>query len=155
MAKVQQWRATYQDTLIKQEELRKKLDILINESRCIETDKEREGLFNLLGDSLLGEEKRLCIEKFIKYPSNTWCRVEDFGEFVREFLYIDRTSIPITFFRNQYGNEFIDISGVWKAIRRECFALFPRSLDKAIKMSKEMIQDRKKIRTVSTVKNVR
>jgi len=96
----QQWRATYQDTLKKQEELRKKLDELINESRCINSEEEREEFFILIGDSLLGEDKGLYIEEFVKYPSNTWCYVKDFGEFIRKLAYIENTSVPILFFKN-------------------------------------------------------
>lgn len=136
--KKEQKRATYEDTLNRQEELRKKLDQLIQENRCIKDDTEREKLFHLFGDSFLGEDGGKEISYFMRYPPGTMIKIEDFGQTIRLLCYEKKNTIPITFF-GYHGNETTQIQEIWKAIRTIAFGLFPVAQNKAVSMSKEQI----------------
>lgn len=136
----QQWRATYEDTLEDQEKHREKLDLLIRENRCLSSDEERGDLLSLTADAYLGEHRDRKINFFVKYPSGTWCHVTNFGRFLGELYYFENNQVPIDFFEEQHGNEIIDISEIWKAIRKESFSIYPKAQDKAIRMSKEREQ---------------
>lgn len=134
--KKQQKRATYEDTLSQQEELRRKLDQLIKENRCIKDDQEREYLFHLFGDCFLGEDGAKKIPFFILYPPGKRIQVDDFGQMIRLLCYEEKNMIPVTFF-NEQGNQILMIRDVWIAIRKIAFSLFPISQNKAVSMSKE------------------
>jgi hypothetical protein len=134
--KREQKRATYEDTLNRQEELRKKLDQLIQENRCIKDDKEREKMFHLFGDCFLGEDGNKKIPYFIQYPTGIIINVDDFGQTIRLLCYEKQNTIPITFFSYK-GNQTTTIQEVWKAIRNIAFSLFPIAQNKAVTISKE------------------
>ncbi|HUS98898.1 MAG TPA: hypothetical protein VMY59_01085 [Candidatus Thermoplasmatota archaeon] len=134
--KKQQKRATYEDTLNQQEELRKKLDILIQENRCVKDDKEREKLFHLFGDCFLGEDGEKKIHYFMRYPPGIIIEVDDFGEMIRLLCYECETMIPISFF-GYHSNQSVPIRDVWRAIRNIAFGLFPVAQNKAVSISKE------------------
>lgn len=134
--KKQQKRATYEDTLNRQEELRKKIDQLIQENRCVKDDNEREKLFQLFGDCFLGEDGGRKISYFMRFSSGIVVDVNDFGQTIRLLCYIDTDMIPASFF-GYHDKKTIPIRDVWIAIRTVAFSLFPIAINKAVPMSKE------------------
>ena len=134
--KKEQKRATYEDTLNRQEELRKKLDQMIQENRPVKDDTEREKLFHLFGDCFLGEDGGKEISYFMVFPPRTIVNIKDYGQTIRLLCYENKNTISISFFGYQ-GNETAPIKDIWKAIRNIAFALFPIAQNKAVGISKE------------------
>ena len=136
MAKAQ-WRATYEDTLIEQEKLREKLDMLIKEDRCIKDNDERDVLFPLISDACLGEDRDMKIDFFVKFPSGAWANIKNFSCFLSDFLYYTEDRVPHSYFERGGSLETVSVSQVWKAVRTVFFMIRPKAQHKAIMMSKE------------------
>lgn len=131
---------TFEAVLNAQEQLRVKLNELINENRCLRDKEERSEFTRLLAHSTLG----LGVNEKIELESR-------YGLYIRNDLEItarwvaDQTSdkiyVPIFLsaydVRDQNHEPNFKISSVWKALQRGLYSVFPVALDRAVGMSKE------------------
>lgn len=132
-----QWRATYEDTKNHQEELRKNLNILINENRCLKNEEERDKMFSLLDDSTYGlGEKRITL----RLLDRKTVAINDFQMFIRCLFDYEKNIIDADFFfdvTGKYLESNIEIKLLWKQIKNNLYSVFPDALNAAVRMSKE------------------
>lgn len=131
-----QFRATFEDTKKRQEELRIKLDTLDSKNEYVTVD-ERGKFFLLIADSLLG----LDYEKQCKliFSDHTILRIPNVGEFIRFLAYYEKTNIGIDFLK-RYGkidNSPIKIGEIWHELKFIIFSIYPEALAMSIRISKE------------------
>lgn len=133
-----QWRATFEDTLANQEELRKKYDSLEKENRPLKTD-EIENYFDLLGHGLLGIDEGKKVQ--ITLPDQTFLNIDDLGFFLRHLAYHKTDYMDKNFFRRytkiQYDGANVPISHIWYELKFIIFGLYPKAIAESIRMSKE------------------
>jgi len=143
----QQMRATFEDTSSAQEKLRQTLDMLIAENRPLKDDDERKKMFKLYNDCFLGLDGQKVVKQFIMYPSGRCVQVDDYGQMIRSLCYQKDTMMKISFF-GDYGDEVIPIRDIWMSVRDIAFSLFPIAIDKAISMSKEIVDNRRQVQRI-------
>lgn len=133
-----QWRATFEDTLANQEELREKLDSLEEENRPLASN-EREKFFDLIGHGLLGNDAEKKVQ--IPLPYNTVLNIDDIGFFLRHLAYHKTDYIDNDFIKRytkiQYNGKNIPISHIWRETKFILFGLYPKAIAESIRMSKE------------------
>ena len=134
-----QWRATFEDTKNKQEQLRNKFDILIRENRPLKPE-EREQMFELLADSTFG----IGTKEFVFWLSNgKKIFIPNFEEFVRCLYYYEKSIVDGIFFSKvlgKYSDYSIEISNLWECIRNKCFGINAEALAMSVRISKEREQ---------------
>lgn len=133
-----QWRATFEDTLANQEDLREKLDSLEEENKPLQSN-ERENYFDLIGHGLLGNDAEKKIQ--ILLPDDTILEINDLGFFLRNIAYHKTNYIDNDFIKRytniQYKGEKIPISHMWRELKFILFGLYPKAIAESIRMSKE------------------
>ena len=131
---------TFEACLNAQEQLRVKLNELINENRCLKDENERSEFMRLLAHATLG----LGVNERIDLSAT-------YGLYIRNNLEItarwvaDQTSnkIYVPFQLSAYNihdqrqKPNFKIVAVWRAILRGLYSVFPIALDRAASMSKE------------------
>jgi len=132
--KVSQRRATFDDTLFYQEQLRKELDRLELENDIV----ENEGtFFQLLGLALLGLDSECSC--YIRLPSGIDIEILNVGKFIRCLAYYNDNKINSTFLKEYTSFDFEDfnIGFLWHEIKHVIFGIYPLALKMSVKMSKE------------------
>ena len=137
MTSEKQWRATFEDTKTNQRNLRRKLDLLIDENRAVENEVEREEFIELLSNSTIG----LGTDPVkIRLGNRVVIEVPNLEQFIYELLYVKSNNVDSDFFYYLTGKQHkcvIPIKDLWVNIRRYLFAVFPLAKAHTIRMSKE------------------
>ena len=127
-------KATFEAVLNAQEQLRKKLDVLIKENSPIKDEEERNLFFSLLAHSTLGlgvnKKYILYVDRYYSVgnieSAARWLAYETDANIQTPENYNDRAVSPKT-----------PISFFWTELRNQLFFVFPEALNKSMSMSKE------------------
>ncbi|NIQ88078.1 MAG: hypothetical protein GWN93_02905 [Deltaproteobacteria bacterium] len=147
-----QIRATFEDVLTAQNELREEFDKLEFTNTCVvETDRNK--MFELLGKALLGLDFDKKCE--ITFQDKAYIRVDNIGEFIRHLVYYDKTIVDYDFLKRygKVGRMSVPISYIWHEVKFKIFGIFPEALSMGIRISKEIVDIKKPVKMVKTVQN--
>ena len=135
----EQWRATFEDTLNYQEELRDILDEKQKNNSPIKPD-ERKNFFKLLGRSLLGLDFEKSAD--ILFPDNSILHIDKVGMFIRNLAYLDDETVDKSFLKryDKHNSISVHISFLWEEIKYILFGIYPEAQRMAVTMSKEREQ---------------
>jgi len=146
-----QVRATFEDVKRRQNELRLRLDELIEKNIPIGSG-DRDVFFNLLSDSTFGLGTRefkfwLCDGKILEIPN--------LEEFVCALFYYDKSLVDGGFFfktLGKYRDYCVDIGNLWEQIRLRLGGIMGEAKAMSVRISKEQTQKEKFVKNISTVK---
>jgi len=132
--KLSQKRATFNDTLHYQENLRNELDRLEQENDIVQDEGK---FFELLGRALLGLDAEA--DTIIRTPEGIDITIINVGKFIRKLTYYDKNIITQDFLKEYTSFEIkpFPISKLWREIKHSIFGVYPEALKMSIKMSKE------------------
>ena len=136
MARQQSKRATFEDVRNSQKKLRKLLDILIKENRCL-NENERNKYFDLIANSTLGVGVDLA--EHIMIEDNIGFK-HDFGN-IEYFLgwVAYQTTNPIIIGKKPDTKE-IQMQKIWEEIRDMFFKIRGHALKMSVKISAEQVK---------------
>lgn len=146
-----QTRATFTDTVKAQEELRVEIDRLEENNTFVKKD-ERKNFFILLAKSMLGLDFEKKCE--IRLPDITGIEIKNFGNFIRHLAYYEKDNIDYGFLK-RYGKRLeinVPIRWIWHEVKFIIFGIYPEAIGVSVRISKEIIQDKRPVPVVSTVK---
>lgn len=131
-------KATMEAVFQSQERLRKHLDELVKENRCLKDQQERDTFFREVSYSTLG----LGIEQIIEYKTKEYSGIRKDVETVARWLAYQTTNkviVPLELYKpgNEQYKEEVPICKLWQVLRDNLFSVFPLSLDRACSISKE------------------
>jgi hypothetical protein len=134
-------KATLEAVFLAQERLRKHLDVLIEDDRCLNDTDERDIFMREMAYSTLGLGTDHKIQ--ISVPDHCGLRkdVETIGRWLA-YQNSNMVYVPMELFDRNYhisGKQEpkIPIRVLWTVLRDNLFSIFPLALDKAASMSKE------------------
>jgi len=146
-----QTRATFLDTFKAQEKLRVELDRLEKQNISVESDK-RKDFFEFLAKAMLGlDYDKKCI---LRLPDTSGIDIDNVGEFIRFLAYHEDSNIDFEFLK-RYGKREklnIPISWLWHEIKFVIFGIYPEALAMSIRISKEIIEDKRPVSLIKTVR---
>jgi len=130
-----QQRRTHIDTIEYQQQMLQFLDDKINgDVRHITDKKEAYGYFILLSNSLLGQGPISKIVPHINVKGNIIPLGSDVHHFGLQLMNI-RTNVIKVKYRNEVHQ--LDMSDMWRVLKKYFMVLFPRAQTEALHMSKE------------------
>ena len=137
--KEKQVRATFQDTLRYQLQLREIFDILDKENRPIH-DEERENYFEKLARALLGHDFEK--EHVLIIKKTDVLIIKNLGGLLRQLAYedgekIDRKTLEIHGKFESIKNSYYDFSDIWHGLKFIIYGIFPEAILTSVKISKE------------------
>ena len=145
MSYEKQFRATFEDTKLKQKKFRHKLDQLIIENRALKAD-ERDTLFELYNDSNIGLGG---IETVFWFSDGKKIRIPNLEKFVRDIFYYEHSLVDQDFFFFSLGQNIgfsVSIGEIWKQIRSKVNQVDAEALTQTIRISKEQNAPRERNR---------
>lgn len=126
-------RATFEDVLVFQEKMRKKLDTLIAENRPLNGKKERDEFMGILARSTLG----LGTNVYVQASSSGG--VHDLGSVevaARWLAYQEEKKIKLV---GAFSSSNIEIGELWGILRDALFRVWPLALDRSTSISAERL----------------
>jgi len=154
MTSEKQSRATYTDTKNNQKKLVKKIHELIRENRPLNDDDEREKMLDLINGSTLG----IGTEQIqIRLPGKRTLNIDDFQHFIRCLIEYDFNIVTSDFLFEIIGethrciNYNIEIKDLWKQLLFNLNHFFPKAIESSVRISKEIIDTKRKVRTIHTI----
>jgi len=125
-------RATFEDVLVFQEKMRKKLDMLIAENRPLNGETERDTFMEILARSTLGLGGKTMVSVGV-------AGAYDLGsveEAARWLAYQEKKKVKL---EGPFHPSDIEIGKLWKILRSTLFRVWPLALDRSTSISAERI----------------
>jgi|GEM_PF-4882869 len=133
--------------------LRDKLLKLIEWNQPVDKEEKRI-MLDLIDQATLGIGTEPVVLQMLDVGYNI-IEVDDFQYFLRCLVEYDNAVVDSDFFMSVIGKDCYgytyDICKLWKAVLFELNHFIPKALESAARMSKEVISDNKKIKSVRTV----
>jgi hypothetical protein len=132
-----------------QESIRKHLDVLIEENRCLKDDGERDLFFRELTYSTLGLGVKFVIfyripQEFLQQKYIGYVGIRRDVETTARWLGDQKehmVMVPLELYTSNTLNENervkVPIGYLWKFLKENLFSVFPLAIDRACRMSKE------------------
>jgi hypothetical protein len=154
MVRDRQRRYTFESVRENSRILREKILSLVEYNTPVDRDEKRM-MLDLLDRATMGIGTEPVVLQLVDEGYNV-IRLKDFQHFVRCLIDYDHSIVNSDFFVMVAGKEYYgmtyDIGILWKVVLYNLNHFIPKALDSAARMSKEVISDRKEVKTVSTVK---